>query len=120
MSLFKHTTENRTISVSGAEAEARYAKDDAWQLVTEKPAPKGDGAAFDPAEHSVAEVATYLDGLDGPDPHRAPCVDGSVCGDPAHCPPSEARTAEIARVLEAERGGKNRSTIVGAPANPPA
>lgn len=21
--------------------------------------------------------------------HRAPCVDGSVCGEPAHCPPPE-------------------------------
>lgn len=35
--LFKHTTEDRIISVSGAEAEARYEADDNWQLTEPEP-----------------------------------------------------------------------------------
>ncbi|MFD2792579.1 hypothetical protein ACFS27_03360 [Promicromonospora vindobonensis] len=57
--------------------------------------PQGDPVPFDPAEHSVAEVTAYLDGLDDTD--------------------TEAHAAEVTRVLEAERNGKNRSTLVGAP-----
>jgi hypothetical protein len=46
-------------------------------------APVGDGE-YDPAGHSVAEITEYLDGADA---------------------------AERARVLDAERSGKNRKTI---------
>lgn len=109
---------DHTITVSGAELEAQYSKS-GYDVVEPEPAPEDEPVVFDPAEHSVAEVTAYLDGLDGTDSHRAPCVDGDVCGEPAQCPPSEARVAEIDRVLEAERNGKNRSTLVGAPQDPP-
>ena len=60
------------------------------------------GAPFDPAKHSVAEVRTHLDSLDGTDPG--------------------VHDAEVLRVVEAERGGKNRSSLLesieGAPAAP--
>lgn len=57
---------------------------------------------FNPSKHSVADVTAYLDGLDATD--------------------KEAHDAEVARVLEAERKGKNRSTLVGTapvPVGPP-
>lgn len=60
---------------------------------------------FDPSDHTVEEVREYLDGLDEADP--------------------EARDAEFARVIEAEKAGQNRPTLLdtieGTPAtNPPA
>lgn len=54
---------------------------------------------FDPAEHTVEEVRDYLDNLPDED--------------------AEAHDAEVARVVEAEKAGKNRTTllesIVGTP-----
>ncbi|WP_454728991.1 hypothetical protein [Cellulosimicrobium protaetiae] len=47
---------------------------------------------FDPAQHSVDDVRAYLDGLDASDP--------------------EKRDTELARVVEAEKAGKNRSTLL--------
>lgn len=58
---------------------------------------------FDPAAHTVEEVREYLDGLDDSDPG--------------------ARDAEFARVVEAEKAGQNRSTLLegieGVPADNP-
>jgi hypothetical protein len=61
-----------------------------------------DDGPFDPAKHDIAEVRAYLDGLDDSDP--------------------EARDAELVRVVDAEKAGKNRSTLLkaieGVPATP--
>ena len=53
-----------------------------WTGAGEEPPPEGD--TFDPGAHTVADVEAYLD--EHPD--------------------------EIDRVLEAERAGKNRTTLV--------
>lgn len=47
---------------------------------------------FDPGKHSVDDVRAYLDGLDASDP--------------------EKRDAELQRVVEAEKAGKNRPTLL--------
>ena len=47
---------------------------------------------FDPGKHSVEDVRAYLDGLDASDP--------------------EKRDAELQRVVEAEKVGKNRPTLL--------
>lgn len=46
-------------------------------------------AVFDPAEHTVDEVVAHVESLEG-----------------------EERDAELARVAEAEKGGKGRSTLL--------
>lgn len=51
-----------------------------------------DESAFDPAKHNVDEVRAYLDGLDDSDP--------------------EAHDAEVRRIVEAEKAGKNRTTLL--------
>lgn len=57
----------------------------------EKAKDEQDGP-FDPSKHNVAEVRTYLDELSHDDP--------------------DARDAEVARVIEAERAGKNRASLL--------
>ncbi|WP_404285427.1 hypothetical protein [Glutamicibacter arilaitensis] len=47
---------------------------------------------FDPSKHNVGEVRAYVEGLDDSDP--------------------EARDAEFTRVVEAEKAGKNRSSLI--------
>jgi hypothetical protein len=64
-----------------------YLEQRGYEVETEEDGP------FDPSKYSVADVTAYLDGLDATD--------------------KEAHDAEVARVLEAERKGKNRSTLVG-------
>ena len=49
---------------------------------------------FDPSAHTVEEVLAYLQGIDDADP--------------------EAHDAEVVRVIEAEKAGKNRKGIVEA------
>jgi hypothetical protein len=59
---------------------------------------------FNPSKHSVADVRSYLDGLDDSDP--------------------DAHDAEVRRIFEAEAAGKKRSTLLesigGTPATTPA
>ncbi|MDV5145930.1 hypothetical protein R1T08_17360 [Streptomyces sp. SBC-4] len=50
-----------------------------------------EGRAFDPAAHDAAEVIDHLDSLDTDDPEQA---------------------AEFARVIDAERAGKARKTVL--------
>lgn len=51
-----------------------------------------DPEPFDPTKHTVEEVRAHIDGLDDSDP--------------------DARDAEVARIVEAEKAGKNRSTLL--------
>lgn len=66
--------------------------------------PQEPAGPFDPSKHTVEEIRAYVDGLDDSDP--------------------DARDAEFARVVEAERAGKGRKSFLesveGIPANPPA
>ena len=66
-------------------------------------AAKPDPVPFDPGEHEPAEVLQYLTDLDGTD--------------------ADAHDAEVARVVEAEKAGKNRADVLelieGRPADPP-
>ncbi|KON72596.1 hypothetical protein M768_13900 [Cellulosimicrobium cellulans F16] len=55
-------------------------------------AAKPDPVPFDPGEHEPAEVLEYLTGLDDTD--------------------ADAHDAEVARVVEAERVGKNRAEVL--------
>lgn len=55
---------------------------------------KGGDTPFDPSEHNAADVLAYLDGLPDED--------------------SEARDAEVHRVLEAEKAGKGRKGVIEA------
>ncbi|MEV8177198.1 hypothetical protein AB0O99_04020 [Cellulosimicrobium funkei] len=52
----------------------------------------GPSDLFDPGQHSVDDVRAYLDGLDASD--------------------LEKRDAELQRVVEAEKAGKNRPTLL--------
>lgn len=65
--------------------------------------PDPDPVPFAPGEHEPAEVLEYLTGLDDSDP--------------------EVHDAEVVRVVEAERAGKNRTEVLelieGRPADPP-
>lgn len=54
----------------------------------------GDKLTFDPAQFKVDEVLNYLANIDDTDP--------------------EAHDAEVARVLEAEKAGKNRKSLTEA------
>lgn len=56
--------------------------------------------AFDPGKHTVEDVQAYLASLDGSDP--------------------EKHDAEVQRVVEAEKAGKNRSTLLEAIEGTPA
>jgi hypothetical protein len=62
-----------------------------------------DDGPFNPSKHSVADVRSYLDGLDNSDP--------------------DAHDAEVRRIFEAEAAGKKRSTLLesigGTPSTPP-
>jgi hypothetical protein len=61
----------------------------------------GPGAdAFDPSQHDADAVLEYLAGLDDTD--------------------TEARDAEVARVVEAERSGQNRAELIEAIEGTPA
>ncbi|MFD4992836.1 hypothetical protein ACFWH7_04435 [Cellulosimicrobium cellulans] len=66
-------------------------------------AAKPDPVPFDPGDHEPDEVLEYLTGLDDTD--------------------ADARDAEVARVVEAEKAGKNRADVLelieGTPAGPP-
>jgi hypothetical protein len=62
--------------------------------VPEPDTPEGGPEVFDPSAHTVEEVLAYLQGIDDADP--------------------EAHDAEVVRVIEAEKAGKNRKGIVEA------
>ncbi|MFC9934584.1 hypothetical protein [Glutamicibacter sp. NPDC127525] len=76
------------------QAVINYCKNAGYTIGSEPSGP------FDPSKHNVAEVRAYVDGLDDSDP--------------------EARDAEFSRIVEAEKAGKNRSSLIesweGAPA----
>lgn len=55
---------------------------------------------FDPGQHNVNDVLEYVGGIDDSDP--------------------EAHDAEVARIVEAEKAGKNRSTLLEAIEGSPA
>lgn len=71
-------------------------RDQIRDLFKEDPAGAGDpgqgGEPFNPSDHTVEEVRAYLDGIDDSDP--------------------EARDGEFVRVVEAEKAGENRSTLL--------
>lgn len=70
------------------------------QGVKKAPAKETTPATFNPGDATVEEVVEYLAGFDDGDP--------------------EKHDAEVARVLEAERAGKNRSTLIEAIEGTPA
>ena len=60
----------------------------------------GGNELFDPAQHNVDEVLAHIAGIDDSD--------------------AEAHDAEVVRVLEAERAGKDRKSIIEAGEGAPA
>lgn len=73
------------VDLGGAKAKAEIVA-----VVVPAKSPTPD--LFDPAQHSVEDVRAYLDGLDASDPER--------------------RNTELLRVVEAEKAGKNRPTLL--------
>ncbi|SDD41184.1 hypothetical protein [Auraticoccus monumenti] len=101
--VLRHPSTGQVEFLSEGSNLPEWAYDLVGEHVLDEAPPRQDATEqFNPAEHNVEAVVEYLAGLSDDDP--------------------AARDAEVARVVEAEKAGKNRSTLLeaveGSPSTP--